>query len=458
MEFRQVGEGDAAESGRPGGSAAVEVTGDCGSWEVKGKHLRFACPHCERPMRMAVEQAGGLADCPHCGLEIHSPDLEVGEPARISDASRRWLGRLADFNPRQLRTGGMRAPQSRSGVAGEGGHVADAPGTGAKPVPGSNPFAPSADAGAAPRPTPVRMLDVEQLGAAFQSRDELEMPGGLTWEEGKGEPAQIPGVEEDPRDQHWKVFVLAGGFFVVLLFAMFMVLESRRGGDSATSGGAAPGAADEARYQRAFLVAQRALGAASWREMLPLVRARPRVDRVIADYYRTREFEPSEFTGFEDPVTVDASGTTYVQLHARTPQGERRRIGLEETADGEFLFDWESWADIARVEWQTFVEGRPSGVQTLRVTLTRCSPQERYFADAGLDRDGGRGVRIWLDGPGEPLFAILEKGDPAADVVWEGTSWELGRRVVAELSFPSGARERDRVTIHGIVQPRWLLP
>ncbi|MGI9242635.1 MAG: hypothetical protein ACR2RV_17700, partial [Verrucomicrobiales bacterium] len=35
---------------------------------VRGKWLQFDCPHCIRPMRLIVEDAGGLVDCAHCGL------------------------------------------------------------------------------------------------------------------------------------------------------------------------------------------------------------------------------------------------------------------------------------------------------------------------------------------------------------------------------------------------------
>jgi len=192
--------------------------------------------------------------------------------------------------------------------------------------------------------------------------------------------------------------------------------------------------------------------------MVPLVRSRARVERLMAEYYLEREFEPVVLAAFEDPVTVDVSGTTYMQLRVETAGGVRRWVGIEQADDGRFLFDWELWVDIVRVEWQRFVDDRPSVPQTLRVTMARHSPQARYLVDTGLDREDARGVRLWLDNKTEPLLAILSMANAADVAVWEEISWNLGRRVVAEIAFPEGAKELDRVRIHRIIQPRWLLP
>ena len=44
---------------------------------VRGKWLQFDCPHCVRPMRLIAEDAGGLVDCAHCGLELIAPDPAI---------------------------------------------------------------------------------------------------------------------------------------------------------------------------------------------------------------------------------------------------------------------------------------------------------------------------------------------------------------------------------------------
>lgn len=463
-EFRQIGEGELP-------SVALAPSPDpaptAQAWEVRGKRLQFGCPHCQRPMRMAADQAGGLADCPHCGLEIVAPDPDAGSAARLSDASRRGLGALADFKPRSLRGGGMRTPVVRADTPpAAGASTPPVVKTGTPPVVRAD--TPSVVETGTPSVVraPVRMLGVEALGSAFKARDDLNVPQAFAWDAdaAPSPPELAPRAEPLPRERRGAVWVFAAVLFFGALGVMFVVLGMRRGGEGQNL--QAPGveqriaavAIDEARHAAAFDVARRAVGARDWRDMALLVRARARVGGLMAEYYRERAFAPVVLTAFEDPVTGEASGTTYVQLRAETAGGVRRLVGVEETADGRFLFDWELWVDIARVEWRRFVDQRPSAPQELRVTMARNSPQARYLTDAGFDRGEARGVRLWLDNAAEPIHAILSAADPADAAVWEELSWNFGRRVVAEISYPSGAIEMDRVRIHRIVQPRWLRP
>jgi hypothetical protein len=414
-------------------------------------------------MRMATADAGGLADCPHCGLEVVAPDPEAGSAARLSEASLRGLGGLADFKPRQLRAGGMRTPiVPADDVLDE---VAEAVGAEEAP-PSTNPFEAAATAFESPRAAPVRMLGVEALGAAFKAREDLEVPQALEWEaEGAAvSPFDAPAVEPLPRDGRARVFAFAALLFLASLGVMFLLLESRREEGKGVPQSAASversetQAVDDARYAAAFDVARCAVGAGRWQDMVPLVRSPSRVGAVMAEFYAEREFHVTKLVGFEDSVTIDASGTSYVQLRVEIEGGQRRLIGIEETDEGQFLFDWELWVNIARVEWHEFVKARSSRPRSLRVTMTRNSPQARYLEDAGIGREEGRGIRLWLDNNTEPLFAILPSNDPVADAIWEEVTWDLGRRVVAELSFPPDAGVADRVNVHRIIQPRWLLP
>lgn len=465
-EFRQIGDGESPAVG----DGNLPAVGDAGgspaaasTWEIKGKHLQFGCPHCERPMRLATADAGGLADCPHCGLEVVAPDPDAGSAARLSEASLRGLGGLADFKPRQLRAGGMRTPIAP--VDDVSDEIVEAAGAGEVST-SPNPFEEAAAAFESPRAAPVRMLGVEELGAAFKAREDLELPQALGWESEGVEfsPSDAPAVEPLPRDGRRRVFAFAALLFLGSLGIMFLLLESQRGkGEGSPQSAAsversATEAADDARYAAAFDVARRAVGAGRWQDMVPLVRSGSRVGAVMAEFYGEREFRSVNLVAFEDPVTIDASGTSYVQLRVEIEGGQRRLIGIEETDDGQYFFDWELWVDIARVEWHDFVKARPSEPRRLRVTVTRNSPQARYLEDAGIGREEARGIRLWLDNNTEPLFAILPSDDPAADAIWQEVTWDLGRRVVAELSFPHDAKETDRVRVHRIIQPRWLLP
>ena len=69
---------------------------------LEGNFMQFECPYCQRAMKMLNEEAGGLADCPHCGLEIVSPQPDHGDGPRLTEASRRQLGNLLRLKPGNL--------------------------------------------------------------------------------------------------------------------------------------------------------------------------------------------------------------------------------------------------------------------------------------------------------------------------------------------------------------------
>ena len=448
-KFREVPPGEVAPLPGQMGGAPDSSVNLAALWVEKGKHLQFGCPHCQRPMRMLREEAGGLADCPHCGLEIIAPDPASGAGPRLSDASQRSLGNLSNLKPRT-------APGSGARATVENLFEPAAPGGGGTTF---EPFGKAAEPEKTP-PKPVRTLGLEQLGSAFQARDEVEAPQQHEWDNATA--ASSPAVDRVPTESRGRLFALTGAILLLLLGAMFVFLElRRRGGESAQPSGelAAAGSTETAvdpEHAAAFEVARKILAAENWRAMLPMVRSKERVGPLMEAYYRERELAPFAPTEFENPIQVDAAGLDYLQLRVRNAAGDERLVAFERTAGGEYLFDWEFWVDIAQLEWETFIAERPSEPRVLRVTLARSSPLDRYVEDAGLARGEARGLRVWLDDSTAPLYAVLPTSGEGANAVWEETSWELGRRVVAELSFPVGAAETDRVSVHRVLHGRWL--
>jgi hypothetical protein len=272
--------------------------------------------------------------------------------------------------------------------------------------------------------------------------------------------AHDPGLNED----RGRILAIAAGFLLLFLGGLFIALELRRwrqekdSGIAVTERAVASLRASGARHEDAFALVGKAAAAGSVEQLLPLVRSRRRVEPLIREYYRVRPVEPVELVAFEDPVKTDAAGIRYLQLRVVTATGDKRPAAVEETAAGGMFFDWELWVNIAALEWSEFLDERSTERRTLRVCITRSLPVNRYFEDAGLETQAGYGVRVRLAGSTSAFYAVLPKGDPESEAVWQATSWEPGRRVVADVSFPEGAVEPGRILVHRIRQPRWLIP
>lgn len=444
-------------------SAAVnppqsEPLGEHTNYTVDGEVMQFGCPYCERAMKMMIKEAGGLADCPHCGLEIISPDPANGNASRLTDASRRQLGNLMRFKsgnfqiqqePLSSRYGFT--PPVRFDSRGESSHgdalpagfpdfLEDAPGAG---VPTSQQSASN------PAQSKVVFSATEPI-APFDRAGHPE--------------EEVLTHDEALNEDRGRVFAIAAGFLLLFLGGLFIALELRRWRQEKAPGIAAAERSGEslsafgARHEDAFALVKKAARAGSVEQLLPLVRSRRRVEPLIGEYYRSRPVEVVELVAFEDPVITEAAGIRYLQLRVVTAAGDKRPAAVEETVAGGMVFDWELWVNIAALEWSEFLDERSTERRTLRVCITRSLPINRYFEDAGLEAQAGYGVKVRLAGSTSVFYAVLPRGDPESEAVWQATSWEPGRRVVADLSFPEGKVEPGRILVHRIRQPRWLIP
>jgi len=430
----------------PQGASPGENT----DYTVDGRFIQFGCPHCERPMKMITKEAGGLADCPHCGLEIISPDPVNGNASRLTDASRRQLGNLMRFKP-----GNLQMQQQPSSSRNEFLSPAcfDARAT-------------SPQGSVFPAEFPDFLEDFPGAGmpSAYQPTSDTAWsevvfppPKSVSLSDRAGQPEETGLVHDlGLNEERGRVFAIAAGFLLLFLGGLFIALELRRWQHEKTPGNTATARA-VASHEDAFALVKKASMAGSVDQLLPLVRSRGRVEPLIREYYRSRKVEPVELVAFEDPVMTDAAGIQYLQLRVVTAAGDKRCAAVEVAAEGSMFFDWELWVNIAALEWAAFLDERSTKRRMLRVCITRSLPVNRYFEDAGLEVQAGYGVKVRMAGSAGAFYAVLPKGNPESEAVWQATSWEPGRQVVADVSFPEGALEPGRILVHGIRQQRWLI-
>lgn len=423
---------------------------------VRGKWLQFDCPHCIRPMRLIAEDAGGLVDCAHCGLELIAPDPAIGRGARLSRASEGKVGQIARSDPRTLKGDPQHdlTPIEDSTIYGEEVDEADAP------LDPNHSLARHGVEAPGGRKRAVKALEPERLGRAFrrqeviveQVRDSIDND----WEPLAAASRSFGQSRQDKRG----FWIALGVAAAVMIGTVAMVVREAGRSDSVFDESQlgeiqAAQKQQNSRFQSSFKAAQLALASPSWEELAPHVREPHRVAPLMRAYYSEAPYQSIQLTSFHAPVEVRVGELRMHEMKVTDSSGETRTLVIEDAAAGPKL-DWELTVNLARHDWHKFLEARPSQARTVCVIATKSSVLDRYFEDARLTRDEAIGIRLWHSSA-DNCFAILPKGDPLAKAMNSLLEWDKGRKIIIEASFDPASRLMDRIKIDGFIQTGWVI-
>lgn len=442
-----------------------------GGFQVRGKWLQFDCPHCVRPMRLIVEDAGGLVDCAHCGLELIAPDPAIGRGAQLSRASEGRVGSIASYNLRGLRGDQLKHSKSQDAADDEGdddeyeydvgdvGDEEDGDVAGEAELDPNHALARSEPAVPAERKRAIKALDVGKLGRSFR-RQEVVAEQALAASDVDWEPraADRPNFGESRQDKYgfWIAAGVAGA--VMIGVAAMVVREASSSGkvfdDTELSEIRSAQRTQTARFQSSFDAAKRALASPSWAQLVAHVRNPQLVAPLMRNYYATNPYEPLDLTGFHAPVEVEVGGLSMNELRATDASGEVRTLVID-TAGEVPKLDWELFVNYAQYGWEQFLEARPATPQRVSVVAGRSSVLDRYFEDAGLTRKQATGIRLW-QGEEDSYYAILPKGSEMEKKMTELLEWTVGRKLIIRASFPPESKLNDRIRIDGFDQTGWV--
>lgn len=197
-------------------ASAVELFHDDGlagqaGCTLDGHCMQFECPYCRRGMKMLTKEAGALADCPHCGLEIVSPQPEHGYGPRLTRASRRQLGNLLYLQPDVQDGGPDRGLYSRTKHPGKEARL---------------PGAASLSAGFPDFLSDTPASDMPVGSRAFPDPVQEEASFRIA------EPMAVPDQQVDPADAHdddqGRGFTIAACLILLFLGGLFIALELLR--------------------------------------------------------------------------------------------------------------------------------------------------------------------------------------------------------------------------------------
>ena len=446
---------------------APEGSSKEGSFQVRGKWLQFDCPHCVRPMRLIAEDAGGLVDCAHCGLELIAPDPAIGRGARLSRASENRVGSLSRYNLRDLRGDQIEHEKTKTpedampfSLAGETEVGEPAPPIDQAIDPNHSLARGSKTREPKRSKRAVKALRSEKVGKSFR-RKEVLAERAIAGSQTEWDPlaADRPTFADSRRDRYGFWIALAVTAVVMTGIIVMAIRETGKSTEIFT-----PPKVDEVRavqlekknrFGRSFAAAQQALASPSWETLAPLVRDPERVAPLMRSYYSEVGYEPIELVDFHAPVEVTVGGLTMHELAATEKSGNVRTLVLEQGEDGAKI-DWELMVNLPRHTWNQFLDRRPEDPQEVSVIAARASVLDRYFADAGLDREAAIGFRFW-QGSADSYYAVLPKGSELGERLAETLEWDKGRKLIIRACFDPVSKLNDRLTISGFVQTGWVV-
>ncbi len=442
---------------------------------MRGKWLQFDCPHCLRPMRLIAEDAGGLVDCAHCGLELVAPDPAIGRGARLSRASEGRVGSLSRYNLRNLREdqikhsktnqpedpGPFSLPDDDGDDDGDDDDIEElADSEIEEALDPNHALARGSAAEAQTSKRAVKALEPDKVGKSFR-RQKVLAERAIASSKTEWEPlaSERPVFANTRQDRYG--FWIALAITVVVMFGIVMmaVKEASKSTEvfdpEQISQIRSAQAGLQSRFDKSFAAAKEALASPSWEALIPLVRDPKRVAPLMRSYYSEVKYEPVELVEFHAPVEVTVSDLPMHELAATEKSGKVRTLVLEQCEDGPRV-DWELMVNLPRHTWNKFLEARPAEPQTISVVAARSSVLDRYFDDAGVDRDEAIGIRVW-HGPADSHYAVLPKGSEMAEKMSELLEWDKGRKIVIEASFDPESKLNDRLNFDGFYKTGWVM-
>ena len=457
-EEPEIGQSISADDAMEQAPAATTPTPPEGDFQVRGKWLQFDCPHCIRPMRLVAEDAGGLVDCAHCGLELIAPDPAIGRGARLSRASE---VQVKSISRHDLTGGGPReVPQQ---VEEDPNPFAYADEDAGEDLEVAEPVDPNHSLARASSSKPkraIKALDTNKIGRSFRRKD-VVAEQAMAASDKEWQPTEERSAFGESWLDRYGFWIALGGAALVMAGIVFLVIrEASQPSDREPTAEKAKfnaaqkaKAEEQANFEKSYDFAKQALASESWEALVPLVRNPEKVGPRMRSYYTEEKYEPIILTGFHAPRKVDTHGLEMHEFKATDAAGNNRILVVEQSADGRRL-DWELMVGLARHNWIKFIESRPQTPKTVRAIAMRASVQESYFTDAGLTRDNAIGIRL-QQGQDDVFWAVVPKDSPLGKTLSTALEWDRGRKVTIKASFDPESKINDRIRLEELVQTGW---
>ena len=189
---------------------------------------------------------------------------------------------------------------------------------------------------------------------------------------------------------------------------------------------------------------------------LPHVRDASRVQSLMNAYHEKRPVERFRLRNLGWLVPVDEPGHSLAFVQAMFEDATPSSLVVEETAEGQFLVDWECLVRYGELAWNDFLKLRPSKPTLMRLIASK--PVSRPITGALAGREGE-----WLElrHPAEAgtILGHFDHTDPKFAALIEQLESGNWREVPLTLrvAFPSQSQSGDQVHIASVEGKGWLI-
>ena len=202
-------------------------------------------------------------------------------------------------------------------------------------------------------------------------------------------------------------------------------------------------------------VTRRYLGATSIEEKLKYSRDAKRVKPLMEQFYQDQELEVAEFSNFGKMSGFSQYGIAYLIATINTSEGKKNLI-IEELPEGGFLVDWEMDVYFQPIEWDDFLQTRPTAPHAMRVLVRK----DNFYAYEFRDEKKYQCYRITDRSKGHHVFAYLERGSDLMKKI-ELTFYRYSApqlAMILKIKFPKDGDAKNTVMIDEFLSDRWIYP
>jgi hypothetical protein len=197
--------------------------------------------------------------------------------------------------------------------------------------------------------------------------------------------------------------------------------------------------------------------AGSWRDALPHVRDRARVEPLMAAYYAGQPFGPWGGVSFRGHRAFEMFGALFVEVDCLGGPAVPPTLLLEQRG-GEFLVDWESLVDFGAFQWAGFRRDLPESFAELRVNVKRATPLPGHAEHFGIPFDRVGVFRLWFSEPGEAVLAVVDRGSATGAELEALTAWEYGRPLRLTAACRGAVGFDPVVEVGEVLGDGWVSP
>lgn len=304
--------------------------------------------------------------------------------------------------------------------------------------------------------------------------EELGVAGPVLPEDGEESTSSDLAVDVDPEESWERVgpavripvgYVILGGVFAgcAVIWAFALILSAENPIISEISEVTLRRAEEEVEHREAQEYLERLeeltaqyLAAETVEEKVRHVRHAERVGPLMRDFHARTPLVPCKLLRIDNIAPVGLELHSFLVVRATVMSaGEEslRLLVLEETAEGDLLFDWEAEVGYQPIPLDRYIADQPVDPVELRLFVRR----DTFYCFEFSDSEEFQCYKLTERDSSEFLFGYARKGGGVDRALGEmlGPDWSAQEPALLRVRFLPGTGSIRSVLIEELVGPRW---